>query len=66
MSLDCIRDARAVKTRVSGLKSVQELESKDYHTGRSPVGRRPTGVVYSKIARVARVVFVLYVIGRAS
>jgi len=30
------------------------------HTGRCPVGRRPTGVAHSKIARVARVVFVLY------
>jgi len=36
------------------------------NTGRSPVGRRPTGVAHSKIARVARVVFVLYVDGRAS
>jgi len=32
------------------------------HTGHSPVGCRPTGVAHSKIARV---VFVLYVIGRA-
>jgi len=32
------------------------------HTGRSLVGRRPTGVAHSKIARV---VFVLYVVGRA-
>jgi len=30
------------------------------NTGRSPVGCRPTCVAHSKIARVARVVFVLY------
>jgi len=36
------------------------------NTGRSPVGRRPTGVAHSKIARVALVVFVLYLLGRAS
>jgi len=35
------------------------------NTGRSPVGRRPTDVAHSKIARVARIVFVLYVVGRA-
>jgi len=36
------------------------------NTGRSRVGRRPTGVAHSKLARVARVVFVLYMDGRAS
>jgi len=41
-------------------------ENFPHYTGRSPVGRRPTGVAHSKIARVARVVFVLYVLGRAS
>jgi len=30
------------------------------YTGRSPVGRRATGVAHNKIARVACVVFVLY------
>jgi len=35
----------------------------DSYTGHSPVG--PTGIAHSKIARVARVVFVLYVVGRA-
>jgi len=34
--------------------------------GRSPVGRRLTDVAHSKIARVARVVFVLYMLDRAS
>jgi len=47
------------------LLSPQSVASQNY-TGRSPVGRRPTGVAHSKIARVARVVFVLYMLGRAS
>jgi len=51
--------------RIKEMHKTTKKKTKINNTGRSPVDRRPTGVAHSKIARVASVVFVLYVVGRA-